>query len=431
MKNPFETFRVWEHKYALTFVGCVLAVIFGIPALYPLFEKKNPGLKMEIASSANVMDVKDDFKVLSITLYDTDIREKHLALTLVTLRISNDGAAPITKGVYDDNAPLGVKAIGGDILKAEIIGASTDYLTNNAAIIASPTSLLRVTNFVVGGVDTNKRPYIKYLHDKEINISVQFSNTVPSIAVLRPVIFEPGESVSVKLLILHPEKTPFELSPTGKIAGVRKITFVGLNEKSATPSFWNRVFGGTIGVQVFRICTYFGASIAVSILLSLFLSAFARAKAAAVLTNAKNNRKQKIVEFKTQQLETHTEATEFEWLLYYYIEDGERPLQVLNAALNHLPNMRKSVFIGTLPTGLFGILFERKIITIDLGNGQFAIKKEFFDFLKAFGKFVNPQFEEQSNLITIKKREKDKSEALVNLESQMKEGFGKGDKAVN
>jgi hypothetical protein len=27
-------------RYALTFVGCVLAVLFGIPALYPLFEKR-------------------------------------------------------------------------------------------------------------------------------------------------------------------------------------------------------------------------------------------------------------------------------------------------------------------------------------------------------------------------------------------------------
>jgi len=64
---------------------------------------------MEVVSSANVIDVKEDVGKLEVLYEGANLRSNHLSLSVVTLKISNDGGAPITKTAYDDAAPLGYR----------------------------------------------------------------------------------------------------------------------------------------------------------------------------------------------------------------------------------------------------------------------------------------------------------------------------------
>src|SRR5262249_24238501 len=141
-KNLFVSLGNVERKYAMTFWGLVVGVIGTLLALYPYFEKRNPALRMEVTSSANLIDVKQDVVKLDILFNGYNLREKNQTLSLVTVKISNDGGAPITKASYDDAAPLGLEVSKGEITRAEIIGTSSEYLTNAAKIVgALPSSL--------------------------------------------------------------------------------------------------------------------------------------------------------------------------------------------------------------------------------------------------------------------------------------------------
>src|SRR6266478_2827215 len=162
----FNTFRNWEHKYALTFMGVILAFLFGGFSVYVYLQKTAPNLRVEEISNANVIDVREDVGKLDILFNGANLRDKHQTLALVTLRVMNDGAAPISKGAYDDVDPIGLEVNGGDITKAELFNASS---TN----IAKSMKVFVLTN---------------------------------SMVTFAPVILEAGDFFWIKLLILHSEK---------------------------------------------------------------------------------------------------------------------------------------------------------------------------------------------------------------------------------
>lgn len=207
-----------EKKFAWSFLGFLLAIIFGLIALYTEFLRDtSPVITYEIVSSTRVLDVREDVGDLSIIYNNEDIRKTKKTLSVMIIRVANHGRSPVLKTYYDNAAKIGLVITNGDIIKGEVIGASTKYLQENA--------------------------------------NISFTN--PKTAEFSDVIIEPKESFDVKFLILSPENAPLAVSPKGKIAGVKQITMLDQASKQNTETFWWRVIAGSIWVQITRVPVYF------------------------------------------------------------------------------------------------------------------------------------------------------------------------------
>jgi len=111
---------------------------------------------------------------------------------------------------------LGLSINSGEVIKAEVIAATTDYLRTNAGI---------------------------RVHDPS---NVEFSQ----------VIIESNESFTAKFLILNPEQSTLTIFPKGKIAGVKKLLLADSTSDQTKETFLMKVVSGSLWVQVLRIPTY-------------------------------------------------------------------------------------------------------------------------------------------------------------------------------
>ncbi len=210
-----------EKKYALTFLGFVLAAIFGGITIYTEFiQEKNPHLRY-IVGSSSVFSVRDDMAKLDVLLNGINIRERKQTLSLVTLEVVNTGGSPILKGSYDEQEPLGLELKNGNVVKAEVVKATSDYLTRNVRALAITTNRI----------------------------------------IFPRVIIEPNDLFSVRVLVLHDEGTTVDLLPLGKVAGVQRIEVIQASQVPAEPPFWKRVFAGNIFVHLTRAFGYLAAMI--------------------------------------------------------------------------------------------------------------------------------------------------------------------------
>ncbi|HYV28512.1 MAG TPA: hypothetical protein VFA77_13330 [Candidatus Eisenbacteria bacterium] len=349
----FEKLRDVETKYALNFIGFVLAILFGSLSVYQaFFQKTNPHLRFEVLSTANVFDIREDVGKLDVIFNGVNLREKQQTLALVTVRISNDGAAPIQKTAYDDTAQLGMEVSGGEITKVELLGANNAYLTEHLAVrIATPSSI-----------------------------------------TISPVIIEPGDNFSLKLLVLHNERTMIDLKPLGKVAGIKEITLIGINAKQVPPSFWGQVFAGSVWVQIARAICYF---LAVPLALILIFAPLA------IISEyiEKQKRLAKLADFRKT---TPLLRQDFEWLLNTYVEHGVLAVLKASKLINRpelIPEaLRKNfdgIYVGRRPDR-----WVRHELTRDVANklllskvvtqtdSTFKVDEAFREFVNAFQVFV-------------------------------------------
>lgn len=203
-----------DKKYA---AGFVIAVILGILAIYAdFFRDTSPHLTYEIFGNTTVLDIKEELSKLDILYEGIDIRKQRQTLSVITLRITNEGKQAILRSYYDARDPLGVGINDGKIIKAEILDASNPYLKNNL--------ILQI-----------------------VDSSVIFSD----------VIFDPSESFTIKLLILHALETKPSVFPIGKVANVRSVVIVDRLTGDSEKGFWSEVFTGSIAVNFARLPIFF------------------------------------------------------------------------------------------------------------------------------------------------------------------------------
>lgn len=206
-----------DKKFGWSFLGFVLAAVFGGIAIYTEFVRDtSAAVKYEIMSNTRILDVKEDVSGLSIIYNAEDIRKTRKTLSVVIVNIGNEGRSAILKSHYDSDSPLGLSINSGEIIKAEVTAATTEYLKKNVGI---------------------------RVHDSS---NVAFSQ----------IIIEPNESFTVKLLVLNPEESTLTVLPKGKIAGVRKLLLVDRTSDQTKESFLVKVVSGSLWVQVVRIPVY-------------------------------------------------------------------------------------------------------------------------------------------------------------------------------
>lgn len=206
-----------DRKFGWSFLGFVLAAMFGGIAIYTEFIRdSSPVVKYEILSNTKILDVKEDVAGLSIIYNAEDIKKARKTLSVLIVTIGNEGRSPILKSYYDGASPLGLTINSGEVIKAEVIAATTDYLKKNAGI---------------------------RVHDQS---SVEFSQ----------IIIEPNESFTAKFLVLIPEQSALTISPKGKIAGVKALLLTDRTSDQMKETFLMKVVSGSLWVQVLRIPTY-------------------------------------------------------------------------------------------------------------------------------------------------------------------------------
>lgn len=295
----FKIFRFWETKYALTFMGFVVGVLGFAFGLWVYLQRTTPNLKIEVTSNANVIDVKEDVGKIEIIYEGVNLRETQQTLALVTLKISNDGAAPIRKSDYDDKAPLGIAITNGNIAKVELFGPSNAYLRGQMkATVVTNLWVIFPENTGVGG---------------------RYATT----AVIDPIILEPGDFFWMKVLILHNEKSGFDIMPVGKIAGVKAISFKPLNINETPVSSWKKALSGNIEVQAQRLIVYaFGGIVVlfVSVMVSITKE---RRRERKTKAREKAARTLEMEKFRVANAEM---ASKYSTVLVFYLEWGKPAL---------------------------------------------------------------------------------------------------------
>jgi hypothetical protein len=162
--SVFSSFNNLDKRFAWSFLGFLLASIFGSITIYTEFFRVNtPSVVVEVINDANVLDVKEDINELKVFYGDVDIKSLNQTLSVLFLRVRNDGGAPILNGYYDKNYPFNITLKEGKFLKVEQLNATNKYLKSAA------------------------QPKIS--SDKNI--------------ALPEVIMEPAESYTIKILALH------------------------------------------------------------------------------------------------------------------------------------------------------------------------------------------------------------------------------------
>jgi hypothetical protein len=216
--SVISSFNNLDKRFAWSFLGFMLATIFGGITIYTEFFRVNtPSVVVEILSDANVLDVKEEINELKVFYGDVDIKSLDQTLSVLFLRVRNNGGAPVLNGYYDKKYPFHITLLEGKFLKVEQLSATNEYLQSAA------------------------QPKIKT--DKIIN--------------LPEVILEPSESYVVKILALHDSNSNIKIDVLGKIAGTKKIKLSPLNSEKTDLSFWQSVFYGGWSIQLTRLPIYF------------------------------------------------------------------------------------------------------------------------------------------------------------------------------
>jgi hypothetical protein len=210
----FAPFRRIEKQYALTFFAFTLAIILGGVAIYTaFFMDRNPHLRFTLNSLLGVYSIREEIDKLEIIYDGMNIREQNQMLSVMSFTVMNTGRQHITTMMYDYRSLLGFKLDGGSILKAEIIDATKSYLLKNISISFS---------------------------DKQ---TVNFW----------PIIIDSGESFTIKILILHGSSETPQITPLGKIAGVKEIELIPLPVEESEMTFTQQLLTGKLLLKPVKV----------------------------------------------------------------------------------------------------------------------------------------------------------------------------------
>lgn len=214
----FSNIKEMDKVFSWSFFGFLLAIFFGGVSIYLGFVKENkPLLQYVITSNSNVLDIKEKLGSLDVLYEGESLSKSNRDLRIITFQVVNKGDAPVLPNYYDPVDPIGFSVSDG--------------------VLADSPALLRASN--------------EYLKEKTIltkatNQSVTFSN----------VIFEAGDSIEVRVLVLYDSGKNPSIKAFGKVANINNITVVEVQDSSEDKSFWVGVLSGDYYYQMARLFSY-------------------------------------------------------------------------------------------------------------------------------------------------------------------------------
>lgn len=296
-----------DKKYAF---GLLTGLVFGLLSVYTdFFRSTSPQIQFDILSNTTVVDIKENIGKIDILYDSTSILSKKQTLSLITLKIANNGNSDVTKNYYDNRFPLGFKIDNGVILeKPTLIQSSNNYIKESIGLT---------------------------LTSKNQNI-VSFTDFI----------FEKDDYFVLKILVLHNVNEHPEIVPKGKVAGVKKISISKSYLSKETKTFWQRVFDGSVLIHITRFFTYIFSFGLFAILIVLPISLIGN-------TISTKKRKGKLREFKIHLRREFSDSEKF--IADFFINNGIDALKLFKIIASQYRKYRR-IFEVINPT------FEPRLI---------------------------------------------------------------------
>lgn len=228
-----ESLQKIDKKYPSSFLGLIVGLLIGAVGIYlTMFYEKQPEVTFETLSIFRVYDIREEIGALEILFDGENIKKKNETLSLITLKVANTGQLDILKTYFDENDLLGIKIKGSRIIKFNILSASNDYIRE----------------------------------------ALRIEQTNPETLLIYPIILEKRQSITLKILILHPETISPSVLPIGKIAGIQQLKRQEELGVGKEQSFWSKTYRGNLSVQALRALSYGIGTILVLIGLAISIS---------------------------------------------------------------------------------------------------------------------------------------------------------------
>lgn len=270
-----DSFLRFEKRYAWSFFGFLLAIIFGTFSIYTVyFIDTNPKLDFIVESNTKVLDLRENVKKLEILYEKENINDNDKNLSILKIKIQNTSSVNILSTFYDTKDPLGFKFNVGEIVEQpEIVEASTDYIKNSLSIALDSLGYV----------------------------------------IFNPIIIDGKEFFTLKVLVLHKQNEILHIKAFGKVAGVKEIGILESYKNTEEKSFWHQLIEGTFFVHLVRFFAYLTAIILTALLIIIPTSLISDS-----LTE--RSRKKKVRKYKTKK--KLTDSVERDLIYELYVTSG-------------------------------------------------------------------------------------------------------------
>lgn len=207
-----------ESKSGYSFLGFLLAILFGTITIYTTFFKDtNPKLNYIVEANSKVLDLKENVRRLDILYNGENIKKTGKNLSLIKLTVKNQSAVNILESHFDKNDMLGFKLENSEIVETpEVVITSNDYIKRNISLNIDSTGEIRFT----------------------------------------PIIIDGNEYFTISILALHKENQIPVVVPLGKVAGIHKLNLINDYNNSKEKTFWQIVFDGDFYSQTVKVFIY-------------------------------------------------------------------------------------------------------------------------------------------------------------------------------
>lgn len=212
--SKFETLLKHERKLPYSFISTILGLVGVIAAVYfSMYYEKKPQLDIEILSQFSALDIKESVDSLDVIYNNNSLNAKGQSLSVVELKVVNNGDAPILITYYDPQSKAGFTVKNGEIPEIPIITSSrTPYKT------------------------------------EEIHLELTKANSI----LLPHVIINSGDYYIIKLIVLHNSNLKPSIEPFGVIAGFDSINLLTNLKSEDNRNLIQKFFEGTLLMNVGR-----------------------------------------------------------------------------------------------------------------------------------------------------------------------------------
>lgn len=290
--------KLWSLIKGQGFMALLALLGFGLAIYTAFFYEKKPHLIFTVSQPAKVFDIHQPIGGLDISYGGESLRSGQKNLWVMTVVLRNEGNAEVRKGDYDDRDPVGLTLKNGQLLEQPTVQSESTYITKNLGLTRDSSS-------------------------------VHFA----------PIIIEPGESLTLNLLVLGNDATKPEIVPIGKIAGTSGVGVRSSEDKTKSGVFRDIFYAERWWVQGLRGILY-------TLLLFIGIVIFAAVpQVFAIPFQARRDKKRKIErrgQVDLYRLGQPLSAQE-RILTARYIERGFRSLRDAYQALTEIKTRQRSI----------------------------------------------------------------------------------------
>ncbi len=237
--------KFWGIVTGKSFMALLALVGFGLAIYTAFFYERKPHLVFSASTPTKVFDVHQPIGGLEISYGGENLRGGRSNLWVMSVTLRNEGNAEVGMGDYDARELLGIRVLDGQLLEQPAVQSESKYILRNVGLVRSAND-------------------------------VRFS----------PFIIEPGESVTLSLLILGSDTVRPKIAATGRVAGASEVEVRSADSGVQSGIIKDAFYAERWWIQLIRILAY-------SLLFVLLMAALAVASTLAVAPLEKAREKRK------------------------------------------------------------------------------------------------------------------------------------------